>query len=261
MQRSINTNTQARSIVQGSGPESLASETHKETPGKESTISMKLTEASLSSDKEHNGSRNEASKERHKDKLVSSKKLKKIRKRKTTLALSYENAAIVCFRTYPSIMKPAASYHPVFSFYQRQAENKANLPPTAQDSCSTASPRITSALKNCSYKHSPTATAQESSSIASPFVVSKDCSYNNMLQDKRSSSKESRAKSTYWGASRRGKQTGFILLVILSVFGVVQGLTDCQIMKDWLPKLFSGEGTACCSQAGLNCIDDRISVM
>jgi ATP-dependent DNA ligase len=140
MQSSINTNTQARSIIQGSGP-SLASKKRKEEPKEKQAFSMKLTEANLSSDKEHNGSRKEASKERHGDELVSSKKPKKIRKRKTTFALSDENVALDRFRTYPSIMKPAASYHPDYSLYQRQAEDKANLPPTAQDSCSTASPR------------------------------------------------------------------------------------------------------------------------
>jgi hypothetical protein len=40
---------------------------------------------------------------------------------------------------------------------------------------------------------------------------------------------------------------------MMSILGVVKGLTDCQIMEDWLPAMFDGAGTACCVQAGITC--------
>jgi hypothetical protein len=59
----------------------------------------------------------------------------------------------------------------------------------------------------------------------------------------------------------RRKTSGFLLLVLLSILGVVQSQTDCQIMIDWLPSLFSGTGTACCTQTGITCYWGRIEQM
>jgi hypothetical protein len=55
------------------------------------------------------------------------------------------------------------------------------------------------------------------------------------------------------GAHGHSKISGFILLLLLSIMGVVQALTDCQIMHDWLPGMFDGTGTACCEQSGILC--------
>jgi hypothetical protein len=44
-----------------------------------------------------------------------------------------------------------------------------------------------------------------------------------------------------------------ILLNMLNFLSVVQALTDCQIMHAWLPAMFDGSGSACCSQTGITC--------
>jgi hypothetical protein len=51
----------------------------------------------------------------------------------------------------------------------------------------------------------------------------------------------------------RRKQSGFLLLMLLNNMGMVQALTDCQIMKDWLPTMLSGADTSCCSQVEITC--------
>jgi hypothetical protein len=58
-----------------------------------------------------------------------------------------------------------------------------------------------------------------------------------------------------------GKYTAVLLVVTLSFLGVAQAKTDCRIMKDWLPDMFNGTGTACCEQTGITCVDDRITEM
>jgi hypothetical protein len=48
---------------------------------------------------------------------------------------------------------------------------------------------------------------------------------------------------------------------MLSVLGVVQGLTDCEILIDWLPDMFNGD---CCRKTYSNdikCSDGRITKM
>jgi hypothetical protein len=51
----------------------------------------------------------------------------------------------------------------------------------------------------------------------------------------------------------RGK-TGWILLILMiNILGIVQALTDCQIMNEWLPEMFDGTGSACCVQSGISC--------
>jgi hypothetical protein len=52
-------------------------------------------------------------------------------------------------------------------------------------------------------------------------------------------------------SSGRGKTDWILLLLMLSILGVVQALTDCQIMNEWLPDMF--DGTACCKQSGISC--------
>jgi hypothetical protein len=44
-----------------------------------------------------------------------------------------------------------------------------------------------------------------------------------------------------------------ILLIMLNFLSVVQALTDCQIMHEWLPAMFDGSGSACCDQPGISC--------
>jgi hypothetical protein len=61
--------------------------------------------------------------------------------------------------------------------------------------------------------------------------------------------------------SRLLNSSGFLLLMLLNIMGMVQALTDCQIMKDWLPSMFSGTGTSCCSQTGIKCFGASITEM
>jgi hypothetical protein len=49
------------------------------------------------------------------------------------------------------------------------------------------------------------------------------------------------------------KTFGILFLLMVSVMGVVQALTDCLIMHDWLPDIFDGTGTACCEHSGITC--------
>jgi hypothetical protein len=83
------------------------------------------------------------------------------------------------------------------------------------------------------------------------------CSYVIPTRPERSSIRPSKTKSMRGHAIRssRGyvKANWILLLLILSILSVVQALTDCQIMKDWLPDMFDGTGTACCSQPGITC--------
>jgi hypothetical protein len=53
----------------------------------------------------------------------------------------------------------------------------------------------------------------------------------------------------------------FLLLMLLSILGVVQAQADCQIMIDWILSMFSGSGTACCTQIGITFVWDRITEM
>jgi hypothetical protein len=62
-------------------------------------------------------------------------------------------------------------------------------------------------------------------------------------------------------ASRHGKISGFILLLMLCIMSVAQALTDCHIMIDWLPMMFNGTGTSCCEQSGITCVSGRITQM
>jgi hypothetical protein len=65
----------------------------------------------------------------------------------------------------------------------------------------------------------------------------------------------------------RGK-TGFVtksalllLLLMTSIFSVVNAQTDCKIMHDWLPDIYTEVGTACCEQSGISCFGGRINFM
>jgi hypothetical protein len=68
-----------------------------------------------------------------------------------------------------------------------------------------------------------------------------------------SSKVRGRANSKYRKKNRGCYASGFYLLLMMSFMAVVQGLSDCQIMEDWLPTMFTGAGTACCDQAGITC--------
>jgi hypothetical protein len=52
-------------------------------------------------------------------------------------------------------------------------------------------------------------------------------------------------------SSVRGIPSWILILLMLSILDVVQALTDCQIMHDWLPKMF--DGTACCKHSHITC--------
>jgi hypothetical protein len=54
-------------------------------------------------------------------------------------------------------------------------------------------------------------------------------------------------------SSGRRKTPWILLLLMMSILGVVQALTDCQIMHEWLPEMFDGTGTVCCEQSGIKC--------
>jgi hypothetical protein len=58
-----------------------------------------------------------------------------------------------------------------------------------------------------------------------------------------------------------GKSRVFLLIIMLSVLGVVQAMTGCQIMNDWLPDMFNGTGKTCCEEIGIICVDGRITEM
>jgi hypothetical protein len=65
----------------------------------------------------------------------------------------------------------------------------------------------------------------------------------------------------------RGK-TGFVtksalllLLMMASIFSVVNAQTDCKIMHDWLPKNYTEVGTSCCEQFGITCSGGRIEYL
>jgi hypothetical protein len=81
-----------------------------------------------------------------------------------------------------------------------------------------------------------------------------------------------RGKTMEYCRSRRRKSSWILLLVILSIFGAVQALTDCQLVNNWLPDMFNGTGTACCDQTftkcaftstkcGITCVDGLITEM
>jgi hypothetical protein len=104
-------------------------------------------------------------------------------------------------------------------------------------------------------------------SHASPYFAASPIfrySTRNFHQEKGHDKKKGQTMSHNWFSPRlprHGKTTALLLLMILSVFGVVQGQSDCQIMIDWLPDMFNGDGTACCSQPGIACQGDRITQM
>jgi hypothetical protein len=54
-------------------------------------------------------------------------------------------------------------------------------------------------------------------------------------------------------ARGHGKSVSFLLLLLLSIFGVAQALTDCRIVHDWIPARFNGTGIVCCVQSGITC--------
>jgi hypothetical protein len=64
-------------------------------------------------------------------------------------------------------------------------------------------------------------------------------------------------------ARRNGKISCILVLFILSIMGMAQALTDCQIMRDWIPSIFNE--TSCCEQLELSdeitCIAGRITQM
>jgi hypothetical protein len=64
-------------------------------------------------------------------------------------------------------------------------------------------------------------------------------------------------------ARGHGKTVSFLLLLLLSIFGVAQALTDCQILNEWLPKKFNE--ASCCEQLELKnvikCVSGRITHM
>jgi hypothetical protein len=104
-------------------------------------------------------------------------------------------------------------------------------------------------------------------SHASPsFAASPIFRYStrNSHQENGHDKKKGQTMSHNWFSPRnprRDKPTGFVLLMMLSVIGVAQGLSDCQIMFDWLPDMYNGDGIACCSQPGITCQGDRITEM
>jgi hypothetical protein len=56
------------------------------------------------------------------------------------------------------------------------------------------------------------------------------------------------------------KRALFLLLTSTFLLRVVSA-TDCEVMNTWLSKMFNATGTECCSQSGISCVDDRITVM
>jgi hypothetical protein len=50
-----------------------------------------------------------------------------------------------------------------------------------------------------------------------------------------------------------------LLLLILGLLGVAQGLSDCEILEEWIPDIFAGT-TSCCSHFGIRCSGDRIKI-
>jgi hypothetical protein len=52
----------------------------------------------------------------------------------------------------------------------------------------------------------------------------------------------------------------FVLLLIATLSSLANA-SDCAVMNDWLPDMFSATGTECCSQSGITCVSDRITKM
>jgi hypothetical protein len=65
------------------------------------------------------------------------------------------------------------------------------------------------------------------------------------------------------GSSRRGNPAAswILVLMMLNILGLVQAMTDCQIMHEWLPEMFSGSGKACCDQSFITCFGASITSM
>jgi hypothetical protein len=80
-----------------------------------------------------------------------------------------------------------------------------------------------------------------------------------------SSVKECKDRNIIWKPQRstfmRGTSVWFLLLLMLSILSVVQALTDCQIMHEWLPDMFDGTVTVCCKHSGISCGGGRINQM
>jgi hypothetical protein len=117
---------------------------------------------------------------------------------------------------------------------------------------------------NPKHPSSPQISLPFNASHSTPsFASSSIVRYSTRIfhQNKRHVKKKGQTMSNCGIAFRHGKPTGFVLLMMLSVIGVAQGASDCQIMIDWLPDMFNGDGTACCSQPGITCQGDRITEM
>jgi hypothetical protein len=99
---------------------------------------------------------------------------------------------------------------------------------------------------------------------------------DRMHPNKITGQRRRRRQSLSYYRSPSSKTSGFLLLMMLSILGVVQALTDCQIMHDWLPAMFNGTGIACCeeiiptsscryvhelSKCSITCVNDRITQM
>jgi hypothetical protein len=52
----------------------------------------------------------------------------------------------------------------------------------------------------------------------------------------------------------------FVLLLIATLSSLVNA-SDCAVMNDWLPEMFSDLGTQCCFQTGITCVSNRITEM
>jgi hypothetical protein len=54
-----------------------------------------------------------------------------------------------------------------------------------------------------------------------------------------------------------GNHTWAFLLMMLSMLGVAQALTDCEILNAWVPEKFNATGMECCEVYGLYCDLER----
>jgi hypothetical protein len=110
---------------------------------------------------------------------------------------------------------------------------------------------------DASYRTLSVGTLESNQLLSLALKETPHCSYVIPTRPEKSSIWPSKTKSLRGQAIRssRGhsKANGILLLFIQSILSVVQALTDCQIMKNWLPEMFDGTGTDCCSHLGIIC--------
>jgi hypothetical protein len=118
-----------------------------------------------------------------------------------------------------------------------------------EDASNTTLARSCSSIMKPSVIHNAANKTRGEYSPASQCDVSR---VSPFLQDRK---ERSITRQNQKSTSGRGKTGWILLLVMINILGVVQALTDCQIMHEFQPAIFDGSGSACCAQADITCND------